>query len=286
LLKWTTGFFQRTGIESPRLNAEVLLSRVLGMERIMLYARFDEPVSETHRAQFRELVRRRSQHEPLQYLVGEWEFYGRTFQVTPAVLIPRQETELLVQQCLERIPAGSRWAADIGTGSGAIAVSLAAERPELNVVAVDSSEEALAVAARNAEHHGVSDRVHLVVGDLCSPVAEALPPERAGVDLLVSNPPYIPSATIDALAPEVKDHEPLQALDGGPDGLDVVRRLLPAAAAVLLPEGWLALEIGERQVAAVRDLVAGITAFDAQSVETSTDAGGCERVVCVRRTNS
>jgi release factor glutamine methyltransferase len=283
LLNWTAGYFRRLGIENPRLNAEVLLGRVLGLERIMLYARFDQQVSEQQREEFRALVRRRAAREPLQYLVGAWEFYGRRFELTPAVLIPRQETELVVGKCLEKLPDAPLWAADVGTGSGAIAVSLAAERPALHVIATDLSEEALALAARNAAAHGVNDRVHAACGELVEPARALLPAGRAGLDLLVSNPPYVPTADIAGLEPEVRDYEPRQALDGGPDGLDVLRRLLPAAADLLLPAGWLVLELGEGQADAVRRLAEQTGAFDMTAIETTTDAHGCERVFCVRR---
>jgi len=283
LLNWTADYFRRLGLENPRLNAEILLGKVLGLERIMLYARFDQEVGERQREEFRELVRRRAAREPLQYLVGAWEFYGRRFELTPAVLIPRQETELVVEKCLEKAPDAPLWAADIGTGSGAIAVTIAAERPALHVIATDLSEEALAVAARNAAAHSVSDRVHIARGELAEPVRALLPADRAGLDLLVSNPPYIPTARIEGLEPEVRDHEPRQALDGGPDGLDVLRRLIPAAADLLVPGGWLVLELGEEQAGPVRQLAGQTGALQMTSIETTTDACGCERVFCGRK---
>jgi release factor glutamine methyltransferase len=283
LLNWTTDHFNRAGIENPRLNAEVLLGHVLGLERIMLYARFDQQVSEAHKDRFRELVRRRASREPLQYLTGRCEFYGRQFDLTPAVMVPRQETELLVDKCLEKIGQGEFWAADVCTGSGVIAVTLAAEQPLLRVVATDSSAEAIEVAARNAAKHGVADRVLLAAGDLTEPVRARLPAGLKGVDLLASNPPYVPTAVIEQLDPEVRDHEPRAALDGGPDGLGVVRRLVPEAARILAPGGWLVMELGEGEVDAVRNLVRDAGAFAVESIETVADSGGCERVFCVHR---
>jgi release factor glutamine methyltransferase len=283
LLNWTADYFRRLGLENARLNAEVLLGKALGLERIMLYARFDQEVAERQREEFRALVRRRVAREPLQYLVGAWEFYGRRFELTPAVLIPRQETEIVVQKSLEKAPEAPLWAADIGTGSGAIAVSLAVERPLLHVIATDLSAEALAVAARNAAAHGVSDRVHPAQGELAEPVRALLPPDRSGLDLLVSNPPYVPTGQIGGLEPEVRDHEPRQALDGGPDGLAVLRRLVPSAADLLAPGGWMVLELGERQADPVRRMAEQTGAFDVSSIETVTDANGCERVFCIRR---
>ncbi len=253
LLNWTADYFRRLGLESPRLNAEVLLGKTLGMERIMLYARFDQQVDEREREEFRALVRRRAAREPLQDLLGAYEFYGRRFELTPAVLIPRQETELVVEKCLEKAPDAPLWAADVGTGSGAIAVTLAAERPALHVIATDLSAEALAVAARNAAAHGVSDRVLTARGDLTAPGARpAAGRTGPGLDLLVSNPPYVPTGRIEGLEPEVRDYEPRRPWTAAPDGLDVLRRLVPAAAELLLPGGWMVLELGEGQADAVR----------------------------------
>ncbi len=287
LLNWTTDYFRHAGIADARLNAEALLAGVLGMERIMLYARFDEPVGEDERARFRKLVKERAARVPLQYLTGECEFYGRSFEVTPAVMVPRQETELVVEQCLEVLaPQAEAWAADLCAGSGAIAVSLAAERPLLRLVAADASAEALHVAARNAERHGVAERVLTAAGDLAAPVARALPQGRERVELVAANPPYVPTDRIAQLQPEVRDHEPRAALDGGPDGLDVVRRLVPQAADLLAPGGHLVMEIGEGQAGPAREMMAGTGAFAPESLATFTDASGCERVVRGRRAGS
>jgi len=283
LLNWTSEHFRKAGVENPRLNAEVLLGHVLGLERIMLYARFDQQVFEAEKDRFRELVRRRAAREPLQYLVGSCEFYGRQFELTPAVMVPRQETDLLVDKCLEKIGNAESWAADVCTGSGVVAVTLAAERPSLRVVAADSSPEAVEVAARNARKHGVADRVLPAVGNLTEPVQGRLPAGRKGVDLLTSNPPYVPTAVIEELEPEVRDYEPRAALDGGPDGLDVVRRLVPEAAGILAPGGWLVMELGEGQADAVRKLVRQTGTLAVETIETATDSGGCERIFCVRR---
>jgi release factor glutamine methyltransferase len=283
LLEWTTDHFRTARIPNARLNAEVLLGHVLGVERIMLYAHFEQDVGEEARARFRELVRRRAAREPLQYLTGRCEFFGRPFEVTPAVMVPRQETELLVDACLARLPSGPCWAADLCTGSGVVAVTLAAERADLRVAATDSSAEAVDVARRNAAALGASDRVAFGMGDLAEPLAVLLPAGRTAVELLAANPPYVCSGVLDTLEPEVKDHEPRAALDGGPDGLDVIRRLVPAAAAALAPGGWLALEIGEGQARAVADLAAEAGTFCMDTVNTVVDAGGCERVFCVRK---
>ncbi|MHC4788384.1 MAG: N5-glutamine methyltransferase family protein, partial [Planctomycetota bacterium] len=197
--------------------------------------------------------------------------------------VPRQETELVVEKCLEKMPAAECWAADLGTGSGVIAVTLAAERPGAGIVATDASAEALEVAERNAARHGVQDRVLLARGDLAEPVPQRLPGDRRQVELLVSNPPYVPTERIEQLQPEVRDHEPRAALDGGPDGLAVIRQLLAQAPAVLAPGGWLVLEVGESQADALRQMVAESGAFAEETIETAIDAGGCERVFGVRR---
>jgi release factor glutamine methyltransferase len=285
LLNWMTSHFGRAGIANARLDAEVLLSKALGMERIMLYARFDQEVTAAQRDRLRELVRRRAAREPLQYLVGEWEFFGRSFELTPAVMVPRQETELVVEKCLEKLPgdADGLWAADVCTGSGAIAVSLAAERPGLHVAATDASAEALEVARRNAVRQGVAGRVAFALGDLAEPLHGLLPEGRAGFDLLVSNPPYVPTEQIERLEPEVRCYEPRQALDGGTDGLDAFRRLVPQAAGILVPGGCLVLELGEGQASAVAQMLERAASYDLTTVEMTTDSGGCQRVLCARR---
>ncbi len=281
LLNWTTAHFRRAGVDSPRLNAELLLAEVTNLPRIMLYASFDREIGRKERSKFRDLVSRRAQRCPLQYLLGQWEFYGREFEVTPAVMIPRQETELLVDKCLEKIPGDGSGlsAADIGTGSGVIAVTLACERRGLRVMATDASPEALELARRNAERNGVADRVSFAPGRLCEPLSCG---ENRGAALVASNPPYVPSGRIQCLQPEVRDYEPRQALDGGPDGLSVIRDLIPQAADVLNPAGWLVLELGEDQAARVREMIAANDSLDADSVETTRDTGGCERVLAVR----
>ena len=282
LLNWTTNYFERAGIESPRLNAELLLAEVTGQERVMLYARFDEELAPEERARFHGLVRRRAGREPLQYLLGRAQFYGRSFRVTPAVMVPRPETELVVEKCLAKIGTGAAGlrAAEVGTGSGVVAVTLACERPALRLTATDSSAAALEVARGNAERHGVADRVSFAEGHLCEPLAP-LAPEKLG--LLVSNPPYVPTSQIEKLQPEVRDYEPRQALDGGPDGLSVVRELVPAASGLLAPGGWLVLELGEGQAQAVRDILNLTSAFEPDSIETVRDGSGCERVMAARR---
>ncbi len=266
------------------MNAELLLADLLGCNRAHLLARPERRVPPETRHRYEGLIERRAGREPLQYLLGEWEFYGRLFLVTDAVLIPRPETELLVEECLDRIPPDRPVrAADVGTGSGVIAVTLAAERPLLAVVAVDSSSEALHIARHNARRHGVGDRIRFVQGDLCEPLRPEFSQEHDGLELVASNPPYVPTARLRALQPEVRDHEPRRALDGGPDGLSIIRRLLSETPEVLAPRGWLVIEIGEGQAAAVNELAAARQAYETETLETSRDAAGRKRVFCARR---
>lgn len=278
LLTWTTDWLGKRGSESPRLDAEVLLAAVRGCQRIMLYTAFDEPVDEAMRGRFRELIRRRGEGEPVAYLVGEKEFFSLPFTVTPATLIPRPETEGLVVRlldlCKQRAVAAPR-ILDVGTGSGAIAVTLAKQLPAANLVATDCSEAALAVAAVNAERHGVADRVRCVACDLLEH-----PATSGSWDFIVSNPPYVREDEFNCLPPDVRLHEPRQALVGGPTGCEVIERLLPAAAARLAPGGWLLIEVGPSTAAAAAGLIAATAGLVAEP--TLRDAAGLPRIVQAR----
>ena len=233
LLQWTADYFRDKGIESPRLDAELLLSATLEMDRVALYVNFERPLIADELARYRKKVRRRADREPLQYILGETEFWSLPFSVNPAVLIPRADTEVLVEEALKGID-GCSSVLDVGTGSGAIAVALAHEKPEIKVTALDCSEDALEVARGNARRNGVVERVVCLAGDLNS-----LPP--GPFDMIVSNPPYIPSRDWEQLMPEVRDHEPRLALDGGDDGLEAYRRIAVQALKILSPGGWLLL---------------------------------------------
>jgi release factor glutamine methyltransferase len=277
LLQWTEQFLAQKGVESPRLEAQVLLAHALGCERIHLYTRFAEPAADDSRTNFRELVRRRVEGCPVAHLVGRKDFFKLAFEVTPAVLIPRPATESLVLAALERAkPLPAPRILDIGTGSGCIAVSVAFQHKQARVIAVDTSAEALAVARRNAERHGVADRIDFRPGDLYTPVAGEPP-----FDLILSNPPYIPSAEIERLAPDVRDREPRAALDGGPDGLVVFDRLIAEAPAQLAPGGWLLVEIGAGQDEDARRRLAAIPGLAVGA--TVRDHDGHPRVVCARK---
>jgi release factor glutamine methyltransferase len=251
LLTWTTDFLKRRGSESPRLDAEVMLAHVLDRQRVQLYTHFEEEVSESPRAAFRELVRRRSEGAPVAYLVGRKEFYSLTFTVSPAVLIPRPESEFVVVEYLEQTRhVESPHTVDVGTGSGCLAIASAHHQPGARFVAIDISDEALEIARRNATRIGVLERIDFRVGDMLVPVAGEGP-----FDAIISNPPYISSNAIDQLEPGVRDHEPRMALDGGPSGLDMVGRLIEQSVDLLKPGGHLILEIGSDQEQPVRALI-------------------------------
>lgn len=279
LLNWTTDFFKSAGNESPRLDAEVLLAEVLGCQRIGLYTRFDEVPAESVRIAFKALVKRRGEGEPVAYVVGRKEFYSLEFEVEPGVLIPRPETEQLVLTALDRIKergVAEPMLADVGTGTGAIAISVAKHCEAAKVIAIDVEPKAVALANRNAAKHGVNDRVYATESDLFA----RLKPERR-FDLILSNPPYVTTNELIDLDPTVRDHEPHLALDGGPDGAEVIRRLLAAAPDRLNDGGELLIEIGPSIAEAVRDAVEAADGLEL--VELLKDLAGHERLVHVRQ---
>jgi len=254
LLQWTADYLKRHAADSPRLEAEVLLAHALGCPRIALYTRFDEAPAEAPRTAFRELVRRRGEGTPVAYLVGHREFYSLTFRVTPDVLIPRPETEHLVMTLLDlaKQAPGDRplRIADVGTGSGIIAVTIAQQLPRARVTAIDASAAALEVARQNAADHHVAERIEFVAGDLltCLPAPEPL-------DFVVSNPPYVSAAEFEQLPDDVRKFEPRQALVGGPTGTEIIARLIPQAAERLAVGGHLLIEISPMIETAVQELV-------------------------------
>ncbi|MCE5326763.1 MAG: peptide chain release factor N(5)-glutamine methyltransferase [Planctomycetaceae bacterium] len=258
LLNWTKEYFTRAGLDSARLSAEVLLSHVLRCKRIELYARYEYQPTGDELAAFRGLVKRAGEHEPIAYLIGRKEFYSLDFIVTPEVLIPRPETEIVVDQALERLKCLSRQAAvwDVCTGCGCIAVAVAANAPQATVLATDVSPAAVAVAARNAAAHKVADRVSALTADLL-----ALPPDWAGpktFDIITANPPYVTDAA--ELSAAVQ-REPALALRGGAAGLDLIERLTAAAPGVLAGGGLLAMEIGYDQRDAVTKIISATGQF-------------------------
>lgn len=250
ILKWSEQYFGSHGADTPRLDAEVLLSYLLGQKRIFLYVHFDQPLTAEELARYREMVKRRAAGEPVAYICGEKEFMGLTFKVTPAVLVPQPDTETLVEAAIERLKGkeGAR-IADVCTGSGAIALALAHYLPESSVTATDISSDALEIAKQNAEALGLSERVQFFEGDLLAPLSGET------FDAIVSNPPYIPSAEIAGLPREVRA-EPIIALDGGADGLDFYRRLVGESAVLLKDGGFLAVECGDTQAGTIAEMAA------------------------------
>jgi release factor glutamine methyltransferase len=258
-MDWTRGHFEQHQIDSARLTADLLLAHVLKAARVKLYMDFDRPLSKDELSTYKALIQRRLAGEPTQYLVGAKEFYGRRFSVDARVLIPRPETELLVEAALRELPSDRPIRVlDLCTGSGCIALTLAAERPRSSVWATDLSAGALVVARQNAEQLGLDGRVTFFEGDLCDPL-----PQQARFDLIVANPPYVRRGELATLQREVR-REPTLALDGGDDGLEVLRRVLAQAAPRLNAGGLLALEIGEEQGAAVRELLVRAGYHDAR----------------------
>jgi release factor glutamine methyltransferase len=280
LLNWTADYLDACGAGSPRLDAEVLLAEVRGCERIELYTAFDEVADEPTRAAFRELVRRRAGGEPVAYLVGRREFYAMSFEVTPAVLIPRPETEFLIIALLDlakpRTDTAPLRIADIGTGSGVLAVTAATVLADCLVSATDISDEALEVARRNAAAWAVADRIDWHLGDLFAD----LPPE-ATFDFVLSNPPYVTAEEYWQLSPEVRDHEPRAALLAGKRGTEMIERLVAEATSRVRSGGWLLVEISPMIEQAVANLVASTAGWQLEGI--AADQAGLARLARVRR---
>ncbi|MCK9374921.1 MAG: peptide chain release factor N(5)-glutamine methyltransferase [Syntrophobacterales bacterium] len=301
ILRWTTDYFTTKGVSEPRTSAEVLLAHSLGLTRLDLYLRYDQPLNQEELARFKALVLRRAQGEPVAYLTGHREFWSLDFHVTSAVLIPRPETETLVAAALEAAKdfkpdkkitpleahPGTQnpepetptfWGLEIGVGSGAIVITLARELPYTAWVAVDLSAAALAVAQDNASRLGVADRIRFLRGDLLA----GLRPESRFA-LLAANLPYVPRAEWERLPRDIKDFEPRQALWGGEDGLSLIRVLVRQAHEYLMKGGWVLLEVGDGQAPQVATLLQQTEAYD--RVETIKDFNGIERVVRARRSD-
>ena len=273
ILKWTEEYFTKAGIDTPRLDGEVLLCHVLQKERIHLYVHFDQPLTKEELARYKACIKERVQHKPVAYIVGHKDFMGLDFKVNESTLIPRPDTEILVEAVISRLKTGQGslgTIADIGTGSGAICLSLLNYLPELRAVTVDISSQALGVARENADNLGLSDRVEFYQGDLLEPIA------GRQFTAIVSNPPYIPQGDIGSLEPDVKDFEPISALAAGGDGLDYYRRLVAEAGNLLVEDGFLALEAGINQAGAIKEL--GL-AHGWGQCEIVKDLAGIDRVV-------
>jgi release factor glutamine methyltransferase len=278
---WGAQVLSDAGIKNQRLDAEVLLRHVLKMEKEQLYVNGDAPIGARQEAEFRALLSRRSQREPVSYITGQKEFWSLDFFVTPAVLIPRPETELLVEvalQYIERLRSGSSVKVlDLGTGSGAIAVSLAKDHGATEIVAVDISPVALDLARVNAMRHGVADRIRFLPGDLFAPVKASL----EAFDLIVSNPPYIRTGELSMLAPEIREWEPTIALDGGVDGADTYRRIIGEGHRYLTPGGSIVLEFGADMGRDVADLFLHSDCYGPPAV--CQDYAGKDRVIAATK---
>jgi len=311
-LRWTADYFRARGVPEPRASAEILLAHTLGISRLDLYLRYDQPLNPEELARFKALMVRRREGEPVAYLTGHREFWSLDIRVTPAVLIPRPETETLVAAALEAaksVGAGLKpaptlaekvspnyndqnetppktenrkpktpalWGAEVGVGSGAVVIALAKELPQMAWVGLDRSVAALAVARDNARRHAVLHRVHFLQADLLN----ALKP-NAALALLVANLPYVPRADWERLPREIKAFEPPEALLGGEDGLDLIRPLIRQAQQYVKGGGWVLLEVGDRQAPQVVDLFEKTSAYD--QIETIKDFSGVKRVVGARR---
>lgn len=279
ILKWTEEYFQKYNIENPRLDAEVLLGYVLNKERIFLYVHFDQPLDSEELAKFKECIKKRAMKMPVAYITGVREFMGLDFKVTEATLIPRPDTEILVETAMERLKkitgneagTGKRFA-DLGTGSGAICLSILNYMQEIKAVTVDISPEAIKVAKENADNFGVADRIEFLEGDFLKPLEN-----KGKFTAILSNPPYIPKNDILGLEADVKNFEPMGALDGGVDGLDFYRQLLVKGANYIEDGGFLAIEIGINQSQAICEMAKRNLMWD--KVEVIKDLAGIDRCV-------
>ncbi len=283
LLEWTIAFFARKSVDPARLSAELLLAHVLNVQRIKLYTDYERPLTETELASYRELVRRASEQEPIAYLTGKAHFFNLEFRITREVLIPRPDTETLVENVLQlaRRTAGFETPRilDLCTGSGCIAAAIAHHNKNATLVASDASSAALDVARRNFEQLGLNDRITVLQGDLFEPLSQLV--DQHPFDMVVSNPPYIATAQIEQLDRSVKDYEPLTALDGGPDGLAFHRRILAGAPQRLRGGGRIFLEIAFDQSEAIRALAAEYPGFEDPRV--LKDHAGNDRVLTATR---
>ncbi|MBM6762000.1 peptide chain release factor N(5)-glutamine methyltransferase [Megamonas hypermegale] len=277
LLNWTVNYFKSKNIQSARLDAEVLLSHVLRQERIYLYVHFDEPMEQNELSKFREYVKKRAQHVPIAYIIGEREFMGLPFKVTKDTLIPRPDTEILVENVLNNVDKDKEIEiVDIGTGSGAIILSLLVNLPKAQGKTVDISSKAIEVAKENAVNLQVNDRCEFFVGDLFAPL------NGNKFDVIVSNPPYIPQKDIATLEDDIKEYEPVSALTDGGDGLSYYRRLLSEGKAYIKENGFIALEIGIYQSEDVKQI-----AMDNgwKNIKIIKDYAGIDRVVLAWNVN-
>ena len=283
MINWTADYFKQNGIESARLDAELLLGHILNKSQLQLYLDFEQIVAKEYLAQYRKLIKKRAERIPVAYLTNHKEFMSLSFYVDESVLIPRPETEVLVETVLN-LQFDDCTILDLGTGSGAIVVTLATQRADWNFVATDISTEAIAVAKKNAQQHEVIERITFSQGDLFKPLQVEHPNEdeveSMKFDCIVSNPPYIPSGEIPSLMPEVRDYEPRIAIDGGAMGLDFIGRLVAETPNFLTENGRLVFEFGYQQGDTVRNLIQSNPQYtDCNIIK---DYAGIERVVVAR----
>jgi len=268
-------YLDRQGVASARLNAELMLSSLLGISRLEIYTNFERPLSDEDAAAFKQMLMKRAGGCPLQHITGEVGFRGLVLEVRPGVFIPRPETEVLVEKALEVLPADTpARVLDLGSGSGNIALSVAAELPGSTVTAVDTDDAAVRLTRANAARAGVSESVEVMSGDLFEPLSG-----EAAFDLIISNPPYIPEGMRESLPAEVRDFEPAGALFAGPEGLDLIRRIVAGAPGHLADGGWLVLEVDESHAGRVEEMLAG---EGWTGVEVFQDLAGRPRVVRAR----
>ncbi len=281
LLNWVTEYLTSKGVDSPRLSAELLLSHALGLKRIELYTQFNKPVAGQQLDRLHDLVERAGQYEPVAYLTGKTEFYSLELSVTSDCMIPRPETELLVQRAIEflRTRRGVQFVCDLCTGCGCIAVAIAKNFPDSRIIATDISTAALRVAAQNVEKYQLKDGIKLLKGDLFEPIMPHLDVDK--FDLIVCNPPYVSADEYEKLDKNVKDYEPKVALFAGDDGLDVYRRVIEKADHFLKPDAGLMLEIGFAQGPAVKDMLEQTGAF--AEIKIERDLHNNDRIVTAKK---
>jgi release factor glutamine methyltransferase len=284
LLNWVSQYLTDKAIDSPRLSAELLLSHVLGLKRIELYTQYNKPVAGQELEKLRELVKRAGGHEPIAYLVGKTEFYSMEIIVTPDCMIPRPETELLVQRAIEflRTRSGTQFVCDLCTGSGCIAVAVAKNYPNARIIATDICDAALAVAAKNIEKHQLQDKIKLLSGDLFDPIIPQL--DVGKFDLIVCNPPYVSSSEYEKLDTNVKDYEPRLALFAGDDGMDIYRRIMEKVDQFLKSDAALIIEIGYGQGQAVKEMLEQTGSFSEIKIEK--DFHNNDRIVTAWKSNT
>lgn len=278
LLNWTSQYFSENGIENPRLDAEVLLAHSLRTNRLRLYLNYDKPILKGELREYKKLIKRRIRREPLQYITGYQEFWSLNLKVTKGVLIPRPETEILVEEALKTFPQNESFdktinILELGTGSGAVAIALAKELQRGSIVATDISDIAIKTARENAKVHGLEEQITFLKGSLFEPVRE-----RIGTfNLVISNPPYIPIEDFRDIQPEVRDFEPRISLNGGKEGLKFYRQIFSQIGRYLAKDGWVILELGKGQAEKVTRLIELTGEFNPTSIVK--DFSGIERVV-------